>query len=224
MEKPILFSIEMVRQILAGRKTQTRRVVKEIAIPDEWEAVNRCRIVNDSDVPCYVVRRKVNEKRGIYYPRYDVGDILWVRETWAGLSYCSTDGDLGFGVHYKAGGKEKFFEFNDVERFHHFGQMIIKNDGWISSIFMPKEAARLFLKVTNVRVERLWDITKDDCWDEGCVTDPFNYQEPEYYERFPTELFERSCFMGLWDSLYQKQGYGWQTNPWVWVYEFEKVR
>jgi hypothetical protein len=89
---------------------------------------------------------------------------------------------------------------------------------------MPREAARLFLKVKTVRVERLHDITENDARNEG-VKDPYDYQEPSYYNQPHVRGMEinKSAFAGLWDSLNAKRGYGWESNPWVWVYEFERV-
>jgi hypothetical protein len=199
MMKPILFSTPMVRAILAGRKTQTRRVIK-VDNPDEWEAVNDCRIVNESDVPCYIVRRKGIEARGIHYPRFDVGDILWVRETWAHISdWADVDPEVGVfdGYIYKA----------DWDGGEH--------PKWKPSIHMPKEAARLFLKVTNVRVEKLCKISLYDVWDEGTPQMPGNNDADG--------AVGHEDFIYLWDSINAKRGYGWQTNPWVWVYEFKRM-
>jgi len=187
--KPILFSTEMVQAILEGRKTQTRRVVKGIDKPDEWEAVNDCRIVNESDVPCYIVRRKAIEAMGIHYPKYDVGDVLWVRETWMKSEYC--------------------YIYKNAEPY------LAGKPIWKPSIFMPKEAARIFLKVTNVRVERLRKISLYDVWDEGTPQMPGNNDADG--------AVGHEDFIYLWDSINAKRGYGWETNPWVWVYTFKRM-
>ena len=93
---------------------------------------------------------------------------------------------------------------------------------WRPSIYMPKEAARLFLRITDVRVERLQEITEDDAVAEG-VKDPYEYQDANYYERVATDKeINASAFAGLWDSINDKRGYPWRDNPWVWVYEFEQ--
>jgi hypothetical protein len=191
--KPILFSAEMVRAIQDLRKTQTRRIVKP--------------------QPSSGIRKSVFVKSGLedghgreIKPRYQPGDILWVRETWlkADDGYC-----------YKAD-IEVPSESEDLRKAYGYK--------WRPSIFMPREAARIFLRVTNVRVERLHDITENDARNEG-VKDPYDYQEPSYYDQPRVRGMEinKSAFVGLWDSLNAKRGYGWDTNPWVWVYEFEKI-
>ena len=130
---------------------------------------------------------------------YKPGDILWVRETWCTHEDMADvfENQLRPGYYYKANeiGKEWV---NDRE--------IVK---WRPSIFMPREAARLFLKVKTVRVERLQDITAHDAIREGMES------------VMPFDTVDE--FKELWDNLNAKRGYGWDTNPWVWVYEFEKI-
>jgi hypothetical protein len=189
--KPILFSTEMVQAILAGRKTQTRRVM----------GVSGALYPNET-VADWVVRWKVE-------PRYHKGDILWVRETWQTVP--SEDGE-GYAYVYRASQNGRDWEDNT------------EGWKWRPSIFMPKEAARLILKVTNVRAERLQDISEEDARAEG-VGDPYEYQHPMYYDY---KMFDGvSCgicaFAGLWESINAKRGYGWETNPFVFVYEFERV-
>ena len=190
--KPMLFSTEMVRAILDRRKTMTRRIIK-IDNPDEWEAENDLRKKTEafggSDVPCYICRKVSTEERGIYYPKHDVGDVIYVRETW----YQHYDGSFV----YKASQSP--------------------NKGWKPSIFMPKEAARIFLKVNGVRVERIQNITGLNCLYEG-IHEPYACRSESGYE------FEmRTHFKELWNGINAKRGYGWDTNPWVWVYEFEML-
>ena len=134
-------------------------------------------------------------------PRYQVGDILWVRETWrvcpSGI-YC-----------YKATG--------DCDTCSTTGENTF-NVKWRPSIFMPREAARLFLRVTNVRVERLQEIDSHEAWNDGarcrCM-----HPVPECAGNIET-------FKDIWFSTLPKYYYdwmSWQGNPWVWVYEFERV-
>jgi hypothetical protein len=213
-ELPILFSTEMVRAILDGRKTMTRRVVK-VDKPDEWEAENNCRDSEyGANIPCYIRRKVSTEERGIYYPHYDVGDKLYVRETWKCVKYDSTDGDLSYGVEFKDGTR-KYFEFDDNERFHQFGKFAFK-DGWQSSMFMPKEAARIWLEVTDVRVERLQEITEKDAIKEGVRVGIGGMPYFSCQDAFPA----------LWDSTIKNQDlplYGWDSNCWVWIYEFKRL-
>ncbi|MEA4901877.1 hypothetical protein [Desulfitobacterium sp.] len=128
---------------------------------------------------------------------YTVGDILWVRETW--------NGDWCDHVIYKAdGGSAKEAGYT-------------KEPKWKPSIFMPRKAARLFLRVTSIRAERLQDITEADCYAEGIIKVPLG-ENMEWAEGgWAIEKFAH-----LWDSLNAKRGYGWDTNPWVWVITFQK--
>lgn len=200
--KPILFSTPMVKAILDGRKTQTRRVIKIDDAPENWKI---------SIAGTSIVR---TEPYDVKLPRYAAGDILWVRETWA-QTWTPDSNDIGFV--YKADGKPAAFPYwGNVKQ--------CKDEVWIPSIFMPKEAARIFLRVKNVRVERVQEITENDAKNEG-VKDPYDYQEPSYYDQPHVRGMEinKSAFAGLWDSLKAKRGYGWEANPWVWVYGFEEI-
>jgi len=189
--KPILFNTDMVRAILDGRKTVTRRVVKPQ--PMGYFEVN--------DNPVFLYDFDPIAER-VYSP-YQPEDILYVRETWH--KYIKRVGK-GEGCHlaefygYKASVK------NSED----------SNTPWKPSIHMPKEAARIWLKVTNVRVERLQDITTDQIIAEGVKTEePFSLNGTE----------KRYAFSKLWDSTVKKEDinrYGWKSNPWVWVIEFER--
>ena len=195
--KPILFNTEMVRAILDGRKTCTRRLVKPQ--PDEKHTYP-LGFVTDStekkEVGCFGFG--INEYGGsIQYAKppygYAPGDILYVRETWS---------ELSSGYEYKA----------DGENIDHLGNMI----KWRPSIHMPKEAARIWLKVTDVRVERLQEITSEQISREGV--------EVEYPHVLNGEE-KRYAFSTLWNSTIKKSDldhYGWNANPWVWVIEFER--
>jgi hypothetical protein len=184
----------MVRAILEGRKTQTRRVIKIDDAPENWKI---------SIAGTSIVR---TEPYDVKLPRYAAGDILWVRETWAkrihsdNRYYYKADNNLG-----------AIFNRED--------------DKWRSPIFMPREAARIFLQVTNVRVERLQDITEEDAIAEGLnigTVDNEKYAKNNAY-RLLADNLPVAMFADLWDSLNAKRGYGWEKNPWVWVIEFEKI-
>lgn len=188
--KPILFNTEMVRAILDGRKTCTRRLprkqIEEKYLEyDEW--------VQAVAVPgCTYLREKEFYTQ---YPPYQPGDILYIRETWSEW----TDGYL-----YKA--------WNSP--FPQAGESPVMK--WHPSIHMPKEAARIWLKVTEVRVERLQDITSEQIYREGAeVEEPFVLNGEE----------KRYAFSVLWNSTIKKSDldrYGWAANPWVWVIEFDR--
>lgn len=192
--KPILFSTPMVEAILTERKTMTRRVIGEDK-RGEWTAANDVRNTSEhgATVPCYLHREvSVDDKsRNIMYPRYDVGDILWVRETWA-------PGCMG-GYIYKAG--------------HEYADRLEELKQWKPSIHMPKDAARIYLKVTDVKVERVADITEEDAIAEGMSNTLVDGA---------VFISAKGKFHVLWDELNAKRGYGWELNPWVWAYRFER--
>lgn len=201
--KPILFNTEMVKAILDGRKSCTRRVIKYDK-RGEWIAVNNCRDHPfGATVPCYLWRENSvdDTSANVVYPKFDVGDILWVRETW-GDGY-----DKGTYI-YKADDK-----LADLEAFKTSTKILYR-----PSIHMPKEATRIFLRVTDVRAERLQDITIDGIEHEGIpLTYPIVYLiNSEHLKRF----------VDLWDSTVKKQEldiYGFDANPFVWVIEFAMV-
>ena len=187
--KPIIFSTPMVKAILEGRKTQTRRVIKIDDAPENWKiSIDGTSIVR-------------TEPYDIKLPRYAAGDILWVRETWATVS-------SGI-IEYKATYIEPYTGSTEID---HIGKKI----AWRPSIYMPREAARIFLRVTNVRVERVQEITVDDCRLEGCCCSDCLQTGPH-----SPDCKCDTLFYNTWNDINAKRGYGWDTNPWVWVYEFE---
>lgn len=186
--KPILFNTDMVRAILEGRKTVTRRVIKDKDI------VNALDCESDG-TPIAFIDHETGDSHPPAFPcQYQPGDILYVRETWA-RSMAGT-------YLYKA---------TDTP---------IILDRWRPSIHMPKEAARLFLRVTDVRVERLQDITSGQIDAEGCKEWAYSAKTGELLPSGP------SFFQIKWDSTIKPSDlplYGWDANPWVWVIEFERV-
>ena len=201
--KPIIFSTPMVQAILADRKTQTRRVIKDKDITNNFD------IDVDGSVYAYIDQATGDSFPPTAIARYQIGDILWVRETWGK----DENGEYVYRTNYGTTEDDSF------------PPSIFK---WRPSIHMPREAARIFLKVTNVRVERLQDISEEDAraegisWlDEACYSN--NGWTPTLYDPDSggSPVF-RDGFTALWDSINAKRGYDWETNPWVWVYEFEK--
>ena len=182
MEKPILFSTEMVRAILDGRKTQTRRVVKPSVLEKgtNWFW---------------------NPNENICLAQYRKGDVLWARETFCEVPYEYNHIPIK-GGHITI---PKYAYKADSERDY--------TGIWKPSIHMPKEVARIWLEVTDVRVERLQEITEEDARAEGAL--------PTREERGYNCC--RDGFITLWDSLNAKRGYGWETNPWVWVVSFKRL-
>ena len=205
-EKPIIFSSEMIKALLNGTKTMTRRVVKPQ--PEEHSPV--VEIIKDwkhslkgewflrtafYGQPCsgthlggYMVK-----------PPYAPNDVLWCRETWAPTYITHENG--------KAIIREAIYRADTGD----FGER------WHSPLHMPRVAARLFLRVTDVRIEKLREISPKDKVAEGftdcCRAYPCNEKD----------TCKRLCFMRYWDSRNAKRGYGWDTNPLVWVISFERT-
>ena len=187
--KPILFNTEMVRAILDGRKTCTRRIVKDGITDDAMWGYTA--FTPKGYISCRGIYVD-GYGEGFYKLPYQPGDLLYVRETWGYPISLNSD-------------KQYVFRADKI------AESGFKNDShiWHPSIHMPKKAARIWLKVTNVRVERLQDITEDGAEAEGC----FDYTS--------TAL----GFTDVWDSTIKKSDldrYGWDANPWVWVIEFER--
>lgn len=210
--KPILFNGEMVRAILGGRKTCTRRLVR--FLPGEnpqWTGYIRdgLMLYNGRNEPC------------IMKAPYQPGDILYVRETWQRLWELDGNENVIAGTdkyYYKATDTLPICEYIDP------AGKIHENVPWRPSIHMPKEAARIWLKVTDVRVERLQEITEDGAKTEGAIDNRGFIHSPENeYDRIHTA---REHFIEIWDSTLKKSDldrYGWEANPYVFVIEFSKI-
>lgn len=193
--KPILFNTDMVKAILDGRKRVTRRVVKPQ--PEAIYVHGKQRdIINRNEIAFKVMNQ--GGKDCYMIPPYQPGDILYVRETWNRNEY-----GTGYPWLYKASP-----EYNDFEPYN-----------WKPSIHMPKEAARIWLKVTDIRVERLQDITEEHAKSEGENGLKYNSKTGE-------ELSAAlDWFPFTWNNTIKKPDlyrYGWEANPWVWVIEFER--
>lgn len=200
--KPILFNTEMVRAILDGRKSCTRRLVKPE--PQGYFEV--------SEEPLYVYDTDGNQ--GKITPPYQPGDILYVRETWH--------------KYIKRVGKGESCRFAE---FYGYRASVANSEDadepWRPSIHMPKEAARIWLKVTDVKVERLQEMKPVDVIKEGAYPDCWDCLNT--YEESGSQ-----CCYGvmmewekLWNSTIKKSdldSYGWDANPWVWVIEFERCK
>ena len=204
MVRPILFNGEMVRAILEGRKTVTRRVIKGA---DESMYAGMCGLG-----PGLFDRNTGIRVKESYYR---LGDILYVRETW-GIANLDYDDKKVFII-YRTGNEQE----NGIcvtlpnEKFEKIYESMAGNSpDWHPSIHIPKEAARIWLKVTDVRAERLHNLTNRDAKKEGVTVETDN-----------SGIAHRAAFMRLWDSTIKKSDigtYGWNANPWVWVIEFER--
>jgi hypothetical protein len=203
----------------------TRRVIGEDK-RGVWSAVNDVRENSDSgaEVPCYLHREiSVDDtSRNVMYPRYDVGDVLWVRETWGNWSYDEPGSNACYFTYFADYPEQaETFEWPEPDE---FGDKIICDlPKRRPSIFMPRTAARLFLRVTDVRVERVQEITEEDARAEGCITFCDKIGDGKFDDVIEFDLTARDAFCELWDELNKKRGYGWDTNPWVWVISFERT-
>ncbi len=206
--KPILFNTEMVKAILEGRKTTTRRIAKwqrrEEFINNNLSQCVADKYVND----VYCLYQKIgnywNEMTHPLKQPYKCGDVLYVRETWSILdgSYIYKADDPSPAGWYQT--------------------------SWNPSIHMPKDAARLFLRVTNVRVARLQDISNEDIINEGVRTGVVKHYENQmpYEESENVRYAHEIAFADLWNSTIKTGDYdlySWEANPWVWVIEFERI-
>jgi hypothetical protein len=227
-ERPILFSGAMVRALLDGRKTQTRRIVKPQ--PDFETARNalggdtsRATVAYDGTMG------GIGLKRGtaigyvfpnIHCPHGKPGDRLWVRETWAQPTTLDP-GPTVYRADYPACVPAGFESVPPAESIT-----------WKPSIHMPRALSRITLEVTGVRVERLQSISEADAIAEGVDRlAPYSI----YWRDYQTHTFGPNCddytcldahesYRSLWDSLNAARGYGWDVNPWVWVVEFKRIK
>lgn len=235
-EHPILFSGEMVRAILDGRKTQTRRVVrlrlnkkqKEQGFPEQpLDILPMPNPRKPSGKEWVALMRRDPEPAGcvVTYPSL-AGDRLWVRESWnagkpatpsgTGIMLPEPKPQPGMKVIYRATSN-----YGDDE------------PPWRPSIHMPRWASRLTLEVLSVRVERIQEISIHDAISEGAIGSSYIPNTPDYQKAFdeavrtnrkpPLGENPKQRFARLWDSINSKRGYGWDSNPWVWVIEFKRI-
>lgn len=213
-ERSILCRGSMVRAIIEGQKTQTRRVIKPQPKRD---------IIRAKDHPCVAfelgMEWVVDAARIIKCPYGQPGDRLWVRETWAAdtLWDKTSPKNIPVGQRIWYGGTEYTTRPHSI-RGH-----------WRPSIHMPRWASRLTLEIVSVRVERVHDISDADAREEGAPVISFGNlkQAPMSLlggKGFPIlSSSHKYGFYELWDSINAKRGYGWDANPWVWVIEFKRV-
>ena len=211
-ERPILMSAPMVCATLDDRKTQTRRVMKS-------QPVDVCHVIGFSGNNWGYLQQTglaIDDHAEKWIPcPYEVGMRLWVRETWCPLDapdhFADPSKPKDFMIYGRRNGAAYRAECNDAE-----GERCRKELGyrWRPSIFMPRWASRITLEITEVRVERLQEISEEDARAEGVR--PVNEQVELLGEY-------RIGYVKLWDSLNAKRGLGWDKNPWVWVIGFKRV-
>lgn len=214
---PILFSTPMVEAILENRKTMTRRTsgLKQMNYePHLWrfDGFNEDKLFAEDNSPYFEVIREDGSYTEFYKranPRYQVGDQLWVRETFFEARKCR---------------QAPLFHF-EPDFLYKADKAFIGENKWKPSLFMPKEAARLWLEVTSVRCERLQDITDTDAIAEG-VESWFNESRNVLlYKGYDSVLEEwydaRKSFISLWRNINGDESV--KANPWVFVYEFKRI-
>lgn len=217
-ERPILFNAEMVRAILAGRKTQTRRAVKGMAL--EW-------LEDSKFIPEYVASPDND-----MCPNGKIGDQIWVRETFQGplIDELESERCAEHGIQQYE--KPEFCAYRATDKLDAID--LDGNDiGWKPSIHMPRWASRIQLEIVNIRLERLNEISEDDAEAEGIegINQPTggdDYQD--YWRDYGVNKKEAdgwpwftgdpiASFKSLWNSIYKN----WDSNPWVWVIEFKRI-
>lgn len=217
--RPILFSTPMVQAIINGTKTQTRRIIK----PQPIEAAYGKMMYGDRELTMNSLKN---------HSKYQIGDIIWVRETWRLFGWDSSEGFVN--IQYKDGSVKHFYPdvdgidnwlSNKIDKIFDKGTLEVDPDDaeififkegktiWDPSIFMPKWATRLFLECTNVRVERLQDISEMDAKDEGSFDNNCGINKITQH---------KSGFEDIWESINGKES--WESNPWVWVYDFKLTK
>lgn len=222
-ERPILFAGSMVRALLDGRKTQTRRPCKPM---NAWVKQD-CREVRHIDgVPHHFLLGAEQPIERLRSPYGQPGDRLWVRETW--LPDPPHDGTW---ASTQFSGCENSPLTDIPERFRTPEHCIFR-EGWSGpdlrwkpSIHMPRWASRILLEVTSVRVERLQAIDHDDAREEGIFNSATFYGPHNRYYGLVGDGFmtPRLAFADLWDSLKPPAAHAWEANPWVWVVKFRRV-
>lgn len=212
-ERPILFSTPMVQAILDGRKTQTRRIIKP--------QPNENGVSFDLRPPCLDWEQIYKESWKVWHyetdegesiatnGKYQIGDILWVRET-----FCATL-------------PQYFDEIPDYLNYHYKATHELPDgEKWKPSIFMPKEACRIKLEITNIRVEKLCDITDSDALAEGVehvidkITGYCGYDYISGGYNLMTTPYHG--YKSLWKKINGPDS--WDKNPWVWVIEFKRIQ
>ncbi|EPL7655492.1 hypothetical protein P3200_004359 [Escherichia coli] len=199
-ERGMIFNDAMVRAILEGRKTQTRRPVKNVRADN-----------------CLVIRKPTKKRNGVYThvmdalehglcPFGNVGDRIWVRETFNAF-WLDNDviQEIKDGVSLASELCDYKADYSDSSK---------PAEGWTPSIHMPRWASRILLEITDVRVERLHDMSEADAKAEGA--------SPVTYKITPPEAVYRVGFGDIWRGIYGQEN--WLSNPWVWVIEFKRIK
>ncbi|WP_438435983.1 morphogenetic protein [Klebsiella pneumoniae] len=196
-ERGMIFNAEMVRAILAGRKTQTRRIMA----PQPADDIERCIFPNPEEIGWKSSLRHKHGSTTAHFCHYGKpGDRIWVRETWARYNIDQNSHDIAYRATTPADWPEE--------------------GRWRPSVHMPRWASRILLEITSVRVERLNSISQEDAQAEGLELTGWRptYSDPDTGGEVMTPY---DNFAELWSSIYGDES--WKANPWVWVISFERV-
>lgn len=242
-ERPIFFNTEMVKAILEGRKTQTRHIMRRQ--PDAVERFKNGEETTDTDAQ-YAILRCHNNPKGFKrcnsgwfadakyktpFTEFNVGDQLWVRETWApvnlygeiALAYKADSEVIRVEENESFLDEEGFINYNDprLEKYSFAAWADDLLDGkegnWLPSVQMPRWASRILLEITKIRVERLNDISESDAIAEGCDNSKSEAAIQIGWYELPLPAFKRR-----WEWKNGKDS--WKQNPWVWVIEFSVIQ
>lgn len=204
-ERGMIFNGEMVRAILDGRKTQTRRIIKDCTVGRD--PISKFIQIGKKFIGCYP--EDVPELIRECCPYGVPGDRIWVRETWAEAGASAPDLKL-----YRA-------NYPSHVPTHYENVPPAEDVRWTPSIHMPRWASRILLEITDVRVEQLKSISEEEARSEGVaqLREGFwKHYQPGWTQH---QLSARGSFTTLWESIY---GFGeWDRNPWVWVIEFKRI-
>ncbi len=205
IERGMIFNGEMVRAILDGRKTQTRRIIKDCTVGRD--PISKFIQIGKKFIGCYP--EDVPELIRECCPYGVPGDRIWVRETWAEAGASAPDLKL-YRANYPAHVPTHYENVPPAEDVR-----------WTPSIHMPRWASRILLEITDVRVEQLKSISEEEARSEGVaqLREGFwKHYQPGWTQH---QLSARGSFATLWESIY---GFGeWDRNPWVWVIEFKRI-
>jgi hypothetical protein len=218
-ERPIIMGAESVMAILDGRKTQTRRVIKIQPPEEDYQLLTVIDSTRNKDEGCSHWAKLNESKTNIVIddgrmfrcPYGIIGDRLWIRETW-----------------------KQVFDTPKVVTYKSSDPTNINGGKWRSPLFMPRWASRITLEITDIKVERLQDITEEGAIAEGIEFDSGweeqsgeGYCDGVGYMNYETGdldcITPKESYRTLWNSLNAKRGYSWESNPWVWVISFRVV-
>ncbi|EAA7139127.1 hypothetical protein E1676_24755 [Salmonella enterica subsp. enterica serovar Beaudesert] len=208
-ERGMIFNAEMVNAILSGRKTQTRRPIK-------WKQTRFTEIAERDDGSLWPWAEDCERGGDIWFacPYGEIGDRIWVRETWQVIhDHIDESSHVEDRTYAPSIPKEKDRYWHTVYA-EHFGDESREDRGfpWRPAIHMPRWASRILLEITDVRVERLRDLSEEDAKSEGIIPSAGGVLPGWEY---------RINFRDLWMDIYGTDN--WEANPWVWVIEFKRV-